>query len=160
MQVEAVNRTDTAYGLQKPTIVAFANAQTLNVALNDQSFREVRIGVAAASRILFRSFFPLNLNGTDFTPYYFGNTRHNYHIFFFLDGSSGVAERATTRLIAMCGPPHDRWLPQGYSGAEDAMAIVAKVVAPEADVLLVAMGNPLQELWLSEHLQATGCRLV
>lgn len=39
------------------------------------------------------------------------------------------------------------------------MTIVAKIVASKADVLLVAMGNPLQELWLAEHLQATGCRL-
>jgi alpha-1,3-mannosyltransferase len=24
---------------------------------------------------------------------------------------------------------------------------------------LVAMGNPMQEMWLAEHLEATGCRL-
>ena len=61
------------------------------------------IGVDAASRILFGSRFPQNLNGTDFTPNYFKNTRNSYRIFF-LGSSSGVAERAASRLIEMWRP--------------------------------------------------------
>jgi alpha-1,3-mannosyltransferase len=36
---------------------------------------------------------------------------------------------------------------------------VAKIWASQADVVLVAMGNPRQEMWLAENLEATGCRL-
>ena len=116
------------------------------------------IGVDAASRILFGSRFPQNLNGTDFTPNYFRNTRNTYRIFF-LGSSSGVAERAASRLIAMCGRHKIAGCQNGYSRAGDNMGIVAKILASEADVVLVAMGNPAQEMWLAENLEATGCRL-
>jgi alpha-1,3-mannosyltransferase len=117
------------------------------------------IGVDAASQILFGSRFPQNLNGTDFTPCYFQRTRNNYRIFF-LGSSSGVAERAAARLIAMCGGRHQiAGCQNGYSREGDTIGIVAKIAASGADVLLVAMGNPLQERWLAANLETTGCRL-
>lgn len=164
----AVERIDATYRGREPAMVAFANAHTLNVASGNGQFREVLkrclvlndgIGVDAASQILFERRFPQNLNGTDFTPYYFQHTRHSHRIFF-LGGSSGVAERAAARLIAMCGGRHKiAGCQNGYSRAGDDMAISAKILATGADVVLVAMGNPLQEMWLAEHLRATGCRL-
>jgi hypothetical protein len=33
------------------------------------------------------------------------------------------------------------------------------LLASEADVVLVAMGNPAQEMWLTYNLEAMGCRL-
>ena len=167
-KAEAVDKIDAEYNAQKSTIVAFANANALNVAAIDDRFRNVLkgclvmndgIGVDAASRILFGSRFPQNLNGTDFTPTYFKNTRNNYRIFF-LGSSSGVAERAASRLIEMCGGRHKiAGCQNGYSRAGDNIGIVAKIVASDADVVLVAMGNPVQEMWLADNLEATGCRL-
>jgi alpha-1,3-mannosyltransferase len=166
-QAEAVDKIDAAYTAKKPTVVAFANANALNVASSDAKFRSVLkgclvmndgVGVDAASRILFGSRFPQNLNGTDFTPNYFRNTKNNYRIFF-LGSSSGVAERAASRLIAMCGRHRIAGCQNGYARAGDNMGIVAKILASEADVVLVAMGNPAQELWLADNLEATGCRL-
>jgi alpha-1,3-mannosyltransferase len=167
-QAEAIATIDAHYSAKTPTIVAFANANALNVAAVDERFRSVLkcclvmndgIGVDAASRILFGSRFPQNLNGTDFTPHYFQLTRNNYRIFF-LGGSSGVAERAAARLIALCNGKHQiAGCQNGYSRDGDTMGIVAKILASRADVLLVAMGNPLQELWLAKNLKTTGCRL-
>lgn len=167
-RAEAVARIDAEYAAGGPAMVAFANAHALNVASRNAAFSSVLkrclvmndgIGVDAASQILFGARFPQNLNGTDFTPYYFRYTRNNYRIFF-LGSSSGVAERAARHLIAMSGGRHQiAGCQNGYSRAGDAMGIVAKIIASGADVVLVAMGNPLQELWLAEHLQATGCRL-
>ena len=164
----AVDRIDAEYQAGKPAMVAFANANALNIATNDGAFRDVLkrslvlndgIGVDAASQILFERRFPQNLNGTDFTPYYFQHTRHSYRIFF-LGGSSGVAERAAAKLIAMCGGRHRiAGCQNGYSRAGDAIGITAKILGSGADVVLVAMGNPLQEIWLAGHLKATGCRL-
>jgi alpha-1,3-mannosyltransferase len=164
----AVERIDAEYRGLKPAIVAFANANALNIASNNCKFRDVLkrsvvlndgFGVDAASRILFEARFPQNLNGTDFTPYYFLHTKHAYRIFF-LGGSSGVAERAAAKLMAICGGRHRiAGCQNGYSRSGDAMAITAKILASGADVVLVAMGNPLQEIWLAEHLAATGCRL-
>jgi alpha-1,3-mannosyltransferase len=164
----AVERIDAAYRAREPAMVAFANAHALNIAAGNGRFRDILkrslvlndgIGVDAASQILFERRFPQNLNGTDFTPYYFQHTRHSFRIFF-LGGSSGVAERAAAKLIAMCGGRHKvAGCQNGYSRAGDDMAITAKILASGADVVLVAMGNPLQEMWLAEHLVATGCRL-
>jgi alpha-1,3-mannosyltransferase len=167
-QAEAVDRIDAEYSAKKSTIIAFANANALNVAAIDDKFRKVLkgclvmndgIGVDAASRILFGSRFPQNLNGTDFTPSYFRNTKNSYRIFF-LGSSSGIAERAAARLMEMCGGRHKiAGCQNGYSRAGDNMNIVAKILASEADVVLVAMGNPAQETWLADNLEATGCRL-
>jgi len=167
-RAEAVDKIDAEYDKASSTIVAFANANALNVASSDDRFCAVLkrclvmndgVGVDAASRILFGSRFPQNLNGTDFTPYYFRNTRNSYRIFF-LGSSSGVAERAAARLIAICGGRHRiAGCQNGYSRAGDTVAIRAKIIASQADVVLVAMGNPMQEMWLAENLEATGCRL-
>ena len=166
-EAEAVDKIDAEYDAQKSTIVAFANANALNVAAIDHRFRAVLkrclvvndgIGIDTASRILFGSRFPQNLNGTDFTPNYFRLTRNSYRIFF-LGSSSGVAERAATRLIAMCGRHQLAGCQNGYSRARDDAGIADRIRAAGADVVLVAMGNPAQELWLAENIEATGCRL-
>jgi len=167
-QAEAVAAIDAHYGAQTPTIVAFANANALNVAAVDVRFRNVLkrclvmndgVGVDAASQLLFGSRFPQNLNGTDFTPQYLKATLNRYRIFF-LGGSSGVAERAAARLMTICEGRHRiAGCQNGYSREGDAAAIVARILAARADVLLVAMGNPAQELWLDDNLEATGCRL-
>jgi len=166
-QAEAFDKIDAEYNSQKSTIVAFANANALNVAAIDNRFRGVLkrclvmndgIGVDAASRILFGSRFPQNLNGTDFVPNYLKNTRNSYRIFF-VGSSSGVAERAASRLMAICGRHQIAGCQNGYFRAGDTAAIVAKISASQADVVLVAMGNPRQEMWLAENLEATGCRL-
>jgi UDP-N-acetyl-D-mannosaminuronic acid transferase (WecB/TagA/CpsF family) len=61
----------------KNTVVAFANANCLNIAHRDSTVRAALgeavvlndgIGVDLASRLLFGVQFPHNLNGTDFTP--------------------------------------------------------------------------------------------
>jgi alpha-1,3-mannosyltransferase len=167
-EAEAVARIDREVAAQNSTMVAFANANALNAAAIDGRFRAVMrrclvvndgVGVDAASTILFGSRFPQNLNGTDFTPNYFRHTQHSYRIFF-LGSSSGVAERAAQKLMALCGGRHAiAGCQNGYSRTGDDAAIVARIRASGADVVLVAMGNPIQELWLAQHLEATGCRL-
>ncbi|MCK1404949.1 WecB/TagA/CpsF family glycosyltransferase [Bradyrhizobium sp. 76] len=166
-EAEATQHLDARYDERVSTIVAFGNANLLNVAAADDEFRAVLrrclvmndgAGVDAASRILFGAAFPQNLNGTDFVPNYLKNTKNSYRIFF-LGSSSGVAERAASRLVAMCGRHKIAGCQNGYTRAGDNMAIVAKILASEADIVLVAMGNPAQEMWLAENLGTTGCRL-
>jgi alpha-1,3-mannosyltransferase len=86
-EAEAVEQIDAHYDAHETTIVVFANAKLLNVAAVDDRFRTVvrrcmvmndGIGVDAASRILFGSGFPQNLNGTDFVPNYLKNTKNSY----------------------------------------------------------------------------------
>ncbi len=45
----------------------------------------------------------------------------------------------------------------GYFGAEESDAVAAAIRASGANLLLAGLGSPKQELWLAQHLAATGC---
>jgi alpha-1,3-mannosyltransferase len=137
--------------------VAHTDAR-VRIALQDAMVLNDGIGVDLASKLLFGTQFPENLNGTDFTPHYLHNTRHHFRIYL-LGGRRGVAQQAAHTLssryrrhqiVGCC----DGYFPRGRD------AVVAEAIrASHADVVLVAMGNPEQELWLRSNLAATGCRL-
>jgi alpha-1,3-mannosyltransferase len=148
--------------------VGFANAHALNIASSDQVAREELskllifndgIGVALASRILYRWHFPENLNGTDFVPAYLDATRRSFKIFL-LGARPGVAEKAARTLV----PPDSRHrvvgVRNGYFTPDMDAAIAKDIRRTGADLLLVALGNPAQEIWISKNLKATGCSLA
>jgi len=148
------------------TVVAFANAHALNVAARDKRVRTILqksvilndgIGVDIASILLFGRAFPQNLNGTDFTPRYLQDTRHHFRIFL-LGSRAGVVERAGAQLARMLPRHQIVGCHDGYFAKEDAANINAMIKASNADIVLVGMGNPAQELWLADNLAATGAR--
>ncbi len=164
---EIVEELDRRVEENNNTMVAFANAHCLNMAHRDPSLRAALgdavvlndgLGVDIASRLLFGVQFPDNLNGTDFTPYYLQQTRHCLRIFL-LGSKSGVVSQVA-RLLGDKYPKHvivgrhDGYFPRSADGL-----IAQNVKASGADLVLVAMGNPDQELWLRTNFAATGCRL-
>jgi alpha-1,3-mannosyltransferase len=164
---EAAEMIDSRFDKGKQLTVAFANAHALNVAAKNSDFRKALqnsivfndgVGMDIAGKILFGAFFRENLNGTDFVPNYLRHTRHRYRVFL-LGARPGVAERAAHRLSMLnpnhriCGYHH------GHFDIESAAKIAELIRKSEPDILLVAMGNPKQELYLQVHLAATGCRL-
>jgi alpha-1,3-mannosyltransferase len=164
---EAVKLIDSRFDQREPFIVAFVNAHTLNVAATQADFRAVLqnctvlndgIGIDIASRILYGAPFPENLNGTDFNPNYLQRTRHRYRLFL-LGANPGVAERAAIRLSELCPFHRIVGCQHGHFDPDQIAEVVANIRQSEADVVLVAMGNPKQELFLQEHLAATGCTL-
>ncbi|HWV41603.1 WecB/TagA/CpsF family glycosyltransferase [Pseudorhodoplanes sp.] len=162
---DAARLLDRRFEDGKPAAVVFASAHTLNTTVaNDEVRTALRksivfndgIGVDIASRLLFGKWFPENLNGTDFVPDYLRHTRHRYRIFF-LGARPGIAERAAARLLE-ASPRHElAGCYHGYLGDADTADITARIRESRADLLLVAMGNPGQELWLMNHLAETGC---
>jgi alpha-1,3-mannosyltransferase len=164
---DAADLIDAHYEKREQIAVAFANAHTLNVAATNPEFREALqnslvfndgIGADIASRVLYGAKFPENLNGTDFGPNYLIRTKHRFRIFM-LGAAPGTAERAGERL-SLLAPQHQVvGCHHGYFDAARASEIVDLVRRSGADVVLVALGNPKQELFLREHLAATGCRL-
>lgn len=163
----AVDILDARFRRAEPAVVTFANAHTLNTMRSDRRVRTLMrksivfndgIGVDIASRLLFGKRFPENMNGTDFVPRYLGHTRHRYRIFF-LGAKPGVAQRAAERFSKAL-PQHEvAGTHDGYFAPDDAAGVVASIRHSGADILLVAMGNPKQELWLTDHLEQTGCML-
>jgi len=164
---KAVEYLDARFNSGDFGIVSFANANTLNIASVDPRFRKTLqksivlndgIGIDIASTLLFGTPFPDNLNGTDFVSAYLANTKNRYRIFL-LGARPGVAERAAKSLLRR-GSPHVivGWL-DGYFAESDLSETIDAIRVSRSDILLAAMGNPKQELWLTENLAATGCRL-
>jgi alpha-1,3-mannosyltransferase len=163
----ALAELDRHFERDSNTVVAFANANCLNFAQTDSRVRSALrealvlndgIGVDIASRLLFGAQFPDNLNGTDFTPYYLQNTRHRFRLYL-LGGRPGIAEKAAQRLSQACPRHSIVGCRDGYFRRAEDPHVAQAIRATRADVLLVAMGNPEQELWLRNNLAATGCRL-
>jgi alpha-1,3-mannosyltransferase len=167
-RAEAVETLDRLYDGTEAIGVGFANAHAINTASsNDVARAEFRkllvlndgVGVALASRMLYRWHFPDNLNGTDFVPGYLAETRHDFKIYL-LGAKPGVAERAARALV----PPGSRHrvvgVHHGYFADTLDTIIAARIKQSGADLLLVAFGNPTQEIWISRNLPTTGCRIA
>ncbi len=78
---------------------------------------------------------------------------------FFLGAAAGVAERASEVLKQRFGDLVVAGARDGFFGPDESSAVAAEIAASGAAVVMVAMGNPLQERWLEEHLATTGARL-
>ena len=76
---------------------------------------------------------------------------------FLLGGRPETIERAATELAASGATVAGRH--HGYFASGDDAAIVAQIRASGANVLLVGLGSPKQELWLAQYLAATGCKV-
>ena len=164
---EALSHLDDRLQKRTPTCVAFFNANTSNLAASQTRLESVLkkfvvfsdgIGADIASRLLHGAAFPENLNGTDFTPFFLRNTRHILRIFI-LGGHSDVTQRAIDEFRRQA-PQHQYVGSQnGYFQPNEIPAIVEAIKSVQADVILVALGTPLQEFWLADHFSATRCRL-
>ncbi len=162
---DAVTLLDEEQSQQRCLKLAFANAHLLNLAARNGELRGALdsfvvfndgIGLDIASRVLYGREFEDNLNGTDFVEQLLARTIHVRRIFL-LGGKEGVAREAG-EYLARRHPRHTiAGVLDGYGGMADTQATIAAIRASGADTLLVALGNPLQEIWLHKHLEATGC---
>ena len=70
---------------------------------------------------------------------------------YLLGSSPGVADEAAAKLKAqfpglhICGSHH------GYFHAEEEPSIMADINRSQADILVVSLGAPKQEIWISQH---------
>ena len=148
--------------------VAFCDYHTAEIALRDRVYREALdrfcvvndgIGLEIAVRILERRGFPENLNGTDFVPALFADLPKGSRIYL-LGAAPGVAEEAGRRFverfphIELAGARH------GYFRPEEEGDVVRGIAAARADILLVALGNPGQELFIARHFDALGAKAM
>ncbi|MFN8608392.1 MAG: WecB/TagA/CpsF family glycosyltransferase [Vulcanimicrobiota bacterium] len=76
---------------------------------------------------------------------------------FLLGGAPGVAEAAAHKLLSMGPGVHIAGARDGYF--KDDAEVVAQIKASGANVLLVALGFPRQELWLTRYGQACGVQV-
>lgn len=137
--------------------LAFANSHVVNVAAADAALADALrtflvlpdgIGVDLGSRLLYGAPFRANLNGTDFIPRLIAAAPIALKVGL-VGGKPGVAERAAQQLSVMNPYHRFRVFSHGYFGAEDEPALLAALAEDRPDLLLVAFGNPRQELWIA-----------
>jgi N-acetylglucosaminyldiphosphoundecaprenol N-acetyl-beta-D-mannosaminyltransferase len=165
---ELVAAIEAALHGRASTQVAFVNPACVNIAATDPRYRAALahadwvcpdgIGMKIAGRILGR---PIrqNLNGTDLFPRLCESLAESGHRLYLLGARPGVAE-ATARWAQQRFPRlRIAGTRSGYFDARHEEEVVAAIRRSGADVLLVAMGVPAQDLWLRRNLKKTGARV-
>jgi alpha-1,3-mannosyltransferase len=166
---QAIDSLDRAFAAGRRVYVSFANAHALRLARRNESFRNALkdfhvfndgIGVDIASLALFGRRFVANLNGTDFVPAFLAKTRHSLRVY--LVGTSAEAVEKAAAQFKRRYPRHEivGWRDGFFTSDEDRETTCADICAAGADCVLVGMGNPQQELWISEFGERTGATLL
>ena len=142
------------------TTVAFLNAHCVNTAAKDPSYARVLAGatvryadgsgMAIAARMAGHALVD-NVNGTDLLPRLASDAAQAGLSLYLLGGREGVASGAAEALrerhpaLKIAGAAH------GYfeRGSADESQAIARVNVSGADILLVGLGVPQQDVWLS-----------
>lgn len=149
--------------------VSFLNAHCANVAVKDVHYRAALaradmvlpdgIGVELAAKMDGKEIAE-NLNGTDLAPELMKLAAQKGLSVFLFGGKPGTAARAAKTITAQVPDLKIAGTRDGYAGQKNA---VEAINASGADILLVAMGVPMQEMWLDRHyndLEARVCLSV
>lgn len=158
-EAEAVETVLSAVDSRRPLMVAFANAHSVNLARTDADFAAAMddalvlndgIGVDLASKWLFRQRFPGNLNGTDFVPALIAAAQKPLRLFL-IGGRPGTAQRAGEILADRF--PHVTVVGalDGYFASSAELGQVQQIADAKANLVLLALGQPLQERWAQRH---------
>jgi beta-1,4-glucosyltransferase len=140
--------------------VAFVNTHLLYHALKDDALAlELKrftlfndgVGVDFLARTLCGRGFSDNLNGTDFVPMLLQEAPPGTRLFLF--GGAEIVVQAAARALQDAYPHIE--LCGSCDGYESGDATVRSALQKaEPDLVLVALGNPLQELWIARNWDA------
>jgi N-acetylglucosaminyldiphosphoundecaprenol N-acetyl-beta-D-mannosaminyltransferase len=158
---EALALMSTWVEARTPTrAVYIVNAHTLNLACADPAYRallnraDVVFGDGTGVRLAAKRCgvrLKDNLVGTDLVPALMRAHVKDRYRYFLLGGSPATVTRAMARIqlaipgVCIAGHHH------GYARGAEHDALLEEIARARPDVLLVAMGNPLQERWIDAH---------
>ena len=151
----ATDRVLQAADRGESLMVAFCNAHTANVAARNPAFRDALknalvlndgVGVDMASRALFGSRFPANLNGTDFVPHLLEAAQQPLRLFL-VGAEPGAAEAAAEAIRRRSPKAEIVGTVHGFFSDRQDGEVLERIKASGANLVLVAMGQPRQELW-------------
>ncbi len=140
--------------------VYFFNAHCVNIKARDPAYSTAvahadtvlpdGVGIEIAAKMTGQKL-TANLNGTDFMPRVLRKAAQQGKSVFLLGGKPGTAERAAQRISADIPGLKVVGTRDGYGGAHDSEGAIRAINRSKAQLLLVAMGVPQQELWLERH---------
>ncbi|EAU43219.1 putative N-acetyl-mannosamine transferase [Fulvimarina pelagi HTCC2506] len=159
---EIMERLCEAHRTGKFLRLAFLNAHCVNVARRDKVYRRALeqcvvlpdgLGIDLGAQLLHGRMFVENLNGTDFVPRFFKRAMMPLKVGL-VGGVPGVAEKAAEALGALA--PRHKFIAvsDGYFGEAGRADLLTRLEVKRFDVVLVAMGVPAQERFMTEHLDA------
>lgn len=146
----------------------FLNAHCHNVMTTDRAYAAAMLradailpdglGVELAAKMAGRDL-TANLNGTDFVPALLQVAAARGLSVYLFGATPGTADAAANTLILRCPGLRIAGTRDGFAGAQDAEAVIADINQSGADIVLVALGVPAQELWLDTHAHRLNARL-
>ncbi|KQM93103.1 hypothetical protein ASE70_14630 [Sphingomonas sp. Leaf22] len=161
---EAVAAVDDRIDAADGGSVTFCNAHSVNLARTDRRLVDAYsdslvlndgIGVDMARKLLYGAPFPANVNGSDFIPIFFERSRHDLRLFL-LGSRPGVAAQAGA-IIAERYPRHRvMGVRDGYFEPDEEAALVDEIARSGANLLIIGMGQPRQEIFAAEHAAKIG----
>jgi exopolysaccharide biosynthesis WecB/TagA/CpsF family protein len=164
----ALDAIERLYEGDRPALVAHANAHTLNSAFEDPAYKEVLRraalvlndgkGVLLAARIL-GARLPADLNGNFFSPLVLELAAAHGWPVYFLGARPGIADAAAANLSRRVPGLKMAGTRDGFFSVEEEDDVIASVRDSGAGLLMVAMGNPVQERWLDRCIDKTDARL-
>lgn len=157
--VDAIQLIRSAVLLRKPLDIAICNAHTMLLAMDDPDYEAVLkemtllndgVGVQIASYLLHGRVFEDNLNGTDLIPAVLEQIGISLRIYLLGAGEEQVQK--TRAHIAENYPAHAVvGVRTGYFDHTEVPQICAEISDTKPDLLLVAMGNPIQENFIVQN---------
>jgi alpha-1,3-mannosyltransferase len=165
---DVLPRITRAIEQRQPLPVSFCNAHSVNIAAHDDEFVAANndclvlndgIGLNLASRLLYSRPFPENLNGTDLIPALFRSAPASWRIFL-LGAAPGVADRAAGVLQAAYPRHVFAGTHHGYFDPAEPGPVEAAIVAAKPDIVIIAMGQPLQEIYGHQLAGRIGCVVI
>lgn len=130
----------------------YLNSVTFNVADG--------IGVLWASNLLWKKPLTERITGTDFLPELLKMGYKKNITYFFLGGKPGVADRAAYNFKNLLGKDIVIHTFHGYFDSTQEEDIVERINLLSPDVLMVCLGNPKQELFISRNYDKLKVRLI
>ena len=167
-QAEAVGRLGLHLAKADHLKLAFANSHVVNVAAVDHLYRAALeeflvlpdgIGVDLGARIIHGVPFRDNLNGTDFIPALLSFMQSSLRVGLY-GARPGVADNACATLARHA--PHHCYqvFGHGFQDETEEAAMLERLEAERPDLLLVACGNPRQEMWIASKLDGRHCTVA
>ena len=138
----------------------FMNAHCCNVRRRDPEYRRAisaadvllpdGIGIELAAKMTGQKLTE-NLNGTDLVPSLLKRAARMGKSVYLFGGTPGTADAAANHLIHTIPNLRIAGTRDGFAGAADDEAVIADINDSGADIVLVALGVPMQEVWLHRH---------
>lgn len=142
--------------------VFFLNAHCVNVAANDASYLQALqnqallyadgSGMRHAAKLA-GFWLRDNVNGTDLFPIICREAAREQVSLALLGSRPGIAQRCADNMKKQFPHLNIVWAHDGYFNPNDAESIIQSINNSGAQILLIAMGVPNQELWIARHAE-------